>query len=203
MTKEKKKIPYDKNFVKTYDYQEVLDFWFEEKHIPLHFVENPAFDKAIHDRFYDVWKQASEGMLAYWRETPHGQLAEIIVLDQFSRNLFREDRRQVDQDKMALVLAQALLERTNLEGFDLLERRFALMPFMHAESKGIHEIAVVLFELFTDSTTLEFENMHKGVIDRLGRYPYQNEIMGRETTPEEQAYIDAHRDGFYRLDEME
>lgn len=170
-------------------YKEVLDFWFDEKHIPLHFDENREFDELIRKEFLDTWEYAKEGLLVDWRETIEGRLAEIIVLDQFSRNLFRRDIRTYTQDKMAIALAQELI---NKEGYKHLEdgkKRFALLPFMHSESRELHNWAYKYYQELEDKTTLHFEDKHRDILDKFGRYPYQNGDFGRESTEEEKAWL--------------
>ena len=91
------------------DWQDVLDFWFHPDNVELHFSGGEDFDEKIRSKFLDTWKAASEGLLFSWRENIKGRLAEIIVLDQFSRNLFRDDIRTYTQDKMAIALAQEVV----------------------------------------------------------------------------------------------
>ena len=112
-------------------WQEVLDFWFDPKHIPLQFEENDKFDEKIRANFLETWKAASEGLLVEWRENVRGRLAEIIVLDQFSRNLWREDIRTYTQDKMAIALAQELVMHPLYGELEMEEKHFAVLPLMH------------------------------------------------------------------------
>ena len=177
--------------------QTVLDFWFAEENRPFLFAKNDEFDAKIRARFFDVWQQAARGELAHWRDTLQGRLAEIIVLDQFSRNLFRNSPQAFAQDLAALILAQ---EAVRQPGFaDLLphERHFMLMPLMHSESQVVHEQAVPLFERYTDGHALDFEIKHKVIIDRFGRYPHRDAVLGRENTEEEAEFLKQEGSSFY------
>ena len=118
--------------------QDVLDFWFAEPNRPFWFAKNDDFDQHIRSRFFPLWQQAAAGELADWRDTLRGRLAEIIVLDQFSRNLFRDSPAAFAQDLAAVCLSQ---EAVRLPGFATMkeeERHFILMPLMHSESRAIH-----------------------------------------------------------------
>ena len=125
-------------------YKDVLDFWFDPKHIDLHFLEDPAFDEKIRGNFLSTWEKAAEGLLFDWRKTIHGRLAEIIVLDQFSRNLFRNDIRTYTQDKMAIALAQEVVFHPDYEKLSPDEKRYILLPFMHSESIPLHDWVTVI-----------------------------------------------------------
>lgn len=170
--------------------EEVLEFWFDPAHVPLQFNGGPDFDEKIRSLFLEVWEAGAEGLLVDWRNTIRGRLAEIIVLDQFSRNLFRNDIRTYTQDKMAIALAQELVRHPEYDTLSPQEKTFALLPFMHSESLSLHAWARPLFEALDDGgQTLYFEDLHLDVLRRFGRYPYQNEDLGRRSTPEEQAYL--------------
>ena len=118
------------------DYRSVLHFWFHETAPQQWFAQSDAFDRIIRQRFFTVWERAARGELAGWRDNMQGRLAEIILLDQFSRNLFRNDARAFAQDGMALVLAQHAVALPDFMRLDKTERQFALMPLMHSESAG-------------------------------------------------------------------
>lgn len=178
------------------DAQRVLDFWFDPETIPKQFAEGPDFDQEIREKFLDLWEKGAEGLLVDWRSTVEGRLAEIIVLDQFSRNLFRRDIRTYTQDKMAIALAQELINHPDYEKLPKDWRPFSLLPFMHSESLELHTWARPLFEA-GDENTLYFEDLHLEVLKRFGRYPYQNQDLGRDNTPEEEAYIKEKAGRYY------
>ncbi|MDO5714086.1 MAG: DUF924 family protein [Tissierellia bacterium] len=169
--------------------KEVLDFWFDPKNIPFHFEKNPTFDEEIRSKFLFHWERARKGELYHWRRRIQGRLAEIIILDQFSRNLWRNDPRSFTQDDMALVLSQEALKEEDMNTLSTMEKRFLIMPWMHSESKEIHKKALELFEELGEPGSLYFEKAHKKIIDRFGRYPHRNKILQRKTTREEEEFL--------------
>ena len=168
---------------------EVLSFWFEEI-APKHWWEKSAdFDRALEQRFGALHQAAARAELYAWRATPRGRLAEIIVLDQFSRNIYRDQALAFACDPMALVLAQTAVAAKDDALLNFKERAFLYMPFMHSESKQIHEQAMSLFEQPGLQDTLRFELKHKEIIDRFGRYPHRNAALDRRSTDEELAFL--------------
>ena len=158
--------------------QQILDFWFSPETEPYWFAKSDAFDAKIHAQFLAVWQQAAAGELYHWRDNLPGRLAEIIILDQFSRNLYRDNPLAFAQDGMALILAQ-----------EAIQQKFMLMPFMHSESAAMHEWATALFAQYSDALTIDFEAKHKAIIDRFGRYPHRNEILERKSSAEEITFL--------------
>lgn len=167
----------------------VLEFWFDSKTQPFWFAKSDDFDNTLREKFLSTLAQAKQGEMAHWRATLQGRLAEIIVLDQFSRNIYRGTSEAFAQDGMALVLAQELVKQTDFTQLSQDERNFALMPFMHAESAIIHQQALPLFEQYASQHTLDFEIKHKAIIDQFGRYPHRNAILGRASTAEESEFL--------------
>lgn len=165
--------------------QKVLDFWFSEENESKWFLKSEDFDIEIRNQFGNVWCAACEGLLDGWRKSIYGRLAEIIVLDQFSRNLCRNDAAAFAQDPMALILSQEATIHPDFDQLKMSEKKFLIMPFMHSESKEIHNRAVPLFEALGDAHTLDFEIKHKEIIDCFGRYPHRNDVLGRPSTQEE------------------
>lgn len=171
------------------DYQNVLHFWFEEATAQQHFSKDDAFDATIRARFGDTHTAASRGELFEWRDTPEGRLAEIIVLDQFSRNLYRDSAKAFACDGIALTLAQEAVHTGADRNLSQQQRLFMYMPYMHSESPQIHAVAKALFELLGLAENLKYELAHKAIIDRFGRFPHRNAILGRESTPEELEFL--------------
>lgn len=167
----------------------VLNFWFEETEPSQWWKKDPEFDQVISDRFKDLHKQACRCELFRWRETPLGRLAEIIVLDQFSRNIYRDNWRSFASDPLALALAQGAVRYGTDELLDQQHRNFLYMPYMHSESLKVHEQAIKLYEKKTEPSTLNFEKRHKVIIEKFGRYPHRNEILGRESSPLELEFL--------------
>lgn len=167
----------------------ILKFWFDEIERSLWFKKDDNFDQLLIERFGELHAQAAQGELYAWRESALGRLAEIIVLDQFSRNMFRNSVKAFAQDGMALVLAQEAIRVGDDLKLNTLQRTFLYMPFMHSESLAIHEIAVELFTRNGIKNNLDFELKHKAIIERFGRYPHRNALLGRESTPDELAFL--------------
>ena len=169
--------------------QTILDHWFSPETQPWWFAKSDAFDADIRARFADIWRQAAAGELSHWRETTRGRLAEIIVLDQYSRNLHRGSPLAFAQDGMALILAQEIQRQSDFAALSPTERQFSLLPLMHSESAAIHAAAVDTFLRYTEPHVVEFERKHKAIIDRFGRYPHRNAILGRASSAEEAAFL--------------
>lgn len=167
--------------------RDVLAFWFEEIEPKQWWGKDTAFDGLIRRRFAETHAQAAAGELSGWRRSPDGRLAEVIVLDQFSRNMFRGTARSFHFDALALVLAQeAVAAGADLE-LPPDRRAFLYMPFMHSESRLIHRQALALFEAL--GRHVDFEKKHKAIIDRFGRYPHRNAILGRPSSDDEIAFL--------------
>ena len=171
------------------DYQTVLQFWFEDISPKQWWAKDPTFDNDIEQRFGATLTAARAGELYRWRTSPGGRLAEILVLDQFSRNIFRDTAEAFSQDGMALILAQEAVAVGTLKALTLSQRPFLLMPYMHSESALIHRQAEQLFNQPGLEDNYRFELRHKEIIDRFGRYPHRNAILGRQSTTAELAFL--------------
>ena len=171
------------------NYKQVLDFWFDSENKEFWFSKSDEFDLELEEKFGHTLQQAMQCELWTWRETAEGRLAEIIVLDQFSRNLFRNHPASFAQDPLALSLAQEAVRLGLDQQLAPDQRCFMYMPFMHSESKIIHAQALQLFEALGNPINLDFELKHKTIIDRFGRYPHRNQILERESTPEEVEFL--------------
>jgi uncharacterized protein (DUF924 family) len=184
----------------------VLAFWFDPAHHGQWYASNPVFDALIRERFAPQLTSAEAGKLADWSVTPSGWLALLIVLDQFSRNLYRDDPRAWAQDLHAQQLALSGIE----EGFDRqlppIQRVFAYMPLEHAEDRGLQQRSVALFEALCNEAPadernrygdyLNYARRHEAVIARFGRFPHRNAVLGRVSTQEELAYLAEPGAGF-------
>lgn len=167
----------------------ILSFWFKEIEPRLWWSADASFDELIRGRFLGVLQEAAAGELYGWRTTARGRLAEIIVLDQFSRNAFRNTPQAFAQDPMALVLAQEAVAAGALRSLEPTQRSFLLLPYMHSESRKIHAVAEALYKEYAPAENHDFELRHKAIIDRFGRYPHRNDILGRPSTPEEIVFL--------------
>ena len=168
--------------------KDIIDFWFVEHGQDDWFGGKPEFDAALAARFADSHAAIARGEAWQWRRSPEGRLAEIIALDQFSRQLHRGSPEAFAQDKMALVLAQEAIAAGADQTLDLERRQFIYMPFMHAESLVIQQEGVRLFSPF-DAKQQQFMTSHRDTIARFGRFPFRNQALGRTSTAEEEAYM--------------
>ncbi|WP_394792274.1 DUF924 family protein [Rhodoferax sp.] len=176
--------------------QSILHFWFEELTPKQHFTKDAPLDSTIRTRFGATLEAAAKCELFAWRATPEGRLAEILMLDQFSRNVYRDTPRAFAQDALALALAQELLASGQDRNLPVEQRIFAYMPYMHSESALVHTQAVALFAQPGMEDNLHYELRHKAIIDRFGRYPHRNAILGRSSTAEEIAFLNGPRSSF-------
>jgi uncharacterized protein (DUF924 family) len=170
-------------------YQNILKFWFDEINPSQWWSKNDEFDQLISNRFSDVHSRAIRCELFEWRESTRGRLAEIIVLDQFSRNMFRGSPLAFINDPMTLVLSQEAISLGIDTLLEPVERSFMYLPLMHSESIKIHETAETLYRRHGMQSNLEWELKHKKIIERFGRYPHRNEILGRKSTQEELDFL--------------
>lgn len=178
--------------MKTVSKQDVLGFWFEELDEKDRFRKSDKLDAQIRNRFETLFMQVESGETWHWRESATGRLAEIIVLDQFTRNMYRDTPRSFASDPMALALAQEAVRQNCDRDLTDVQRAFLYMPYMHSESRKVHEQAMLLFQGLPN---LEYEIKHKAIIDQFGRYPHRNAILARESTAEEQQWLE-HNQGF-------
>lgn len=169
--------------------EQILSFWFEEIDPKQWWTADPEFDALIERRFLGLLQQAAAAELYPWRKNAEGRLAEIIVLDQFSRNVYRNTPQAFAQDAMALVLAQEAVAAGALDALNPTQRSFLLLPYMHSESRAIHVEAEALYKEFAPASNYDFELRHKVIVDRFGRYPHRNEILGRVSTAEELEFL--------------
>ncbi|MDE3270725.1 DUF924 family protein [Pseudoalteromonas sp. G4] len=167
-------------------WQTVYSFWFETLTAKQWFSVSQEVDDAIKQQFETTLLAAKQGELHHWRETAKGALCEIIVLDQFSRNIYRDLPDAFSQDPQALVLAQWAIARGFNKQLSEEEVGFMYLPFMHSESKQIHEVAE---QLYRGHPNYDFEVAHKNIIDRFGRYPHRNEILGRVSSEQELTFL--------------
>ena len=167
---------------------DVLAFW-REAGPDRWFTADEAFDAEIREKFLPTYAAAAAGHLADWEATPEGALALVIVLDQFPRNMFRGLAQCYASDPLARAAANRALKR----GYDLdvpeKERGFLFLPFMHSEDLADQNRCVELYRAAGDEN-LSYAERHRDIIRRFGRFPHRNALLGRETTPEEQAYLD-------------
>lgn len=179
---------------------EILDFWFGQPEEPDYgkrrkqwFIKSEEFDRQIREKFYDIYQQAVEGKLAAWKDQPLSCLALILVLDQFPRNMFRGTPEAFASDEQALEIAKYAVSQKYDQQLLPVQRWFIYLPFEHSENIEDQYQAVKLCSTLSDdpesADTIEYVRRHFEVIRRFGRFPHRNEILGRESTPEEREFL--------------
>jgi len=175
------------------NWKTIIRFWFKQHGMKEWFSKNKKFDAKVHRKFLKIYEAAARGELAAWRATARGKLAEIIVLDQFPRNMFRGKAAAFDTDRMALILAQEALRARADKKLGMFERLFLYLPFMHSESKKIQSDSVRLFKKLGHAEAYWFAKDHKKVIDRFGRFPHRNYALRRKSTAQEKKFMKTHK----------
>jgi uncharacterized protein (DUF924 family) len=192
----------------TTDHQRVLDFWFgeldgdglaDDAHRSMWFRKDEKLDQRLRDEFSSVHRALASGGMADWLESPRGRLAAVIVLDQLSRNMFRDRAEMFAYDQKALELCKKALARGDAETLAVSERSFLYMPLMHSESLEDQELCVKMFSELRDqlegraqkqiAQNVDYAIRHRDIIARFGRFPHRNAILGRESTAEETAFL--------------
>lgn len=168
---------------------EIVAFWFETLKPEDWYRKNPAIDAAIRERFGATYEALKTGVPPDWLAEPKGMLAAIIVLDQFPRNMFRDDARAFATDQAALALAKRAIS----EGTDMRlapeQRAFIYLPFQHAETRDDQARSIELFTALGNPNNLDFALRHQAIIARFGRFPHRNSVLGRASTAEELAFL--------------
>lgn len=167
-----------------------LAYWFETLTSKQWWKRDPKLDADLRERFGVLYRRLSEDVPAAWLATPRGTLAAVMVLDQLPRNLFRDDPRAFATDAKARALAESALERGLDRALGNDERIFLYVPFQHSEDRADQARSVALYERLGDDSALEFACKHKAVIDRFGRFPHRNHVLGRESTAEEIEFLE-------------
>lgn len=187
---------------------DIHDFWFGElagdgmpdpAQDKLWFTKRPETDALITERYGELLSQAASGALDHWAKTDHGLMALVLLLDQFSRNIHRDSPAAFAADDKALALALAAINAGRDASLPLIHRVFLYLPLEHAEDLAMQERCVLLFEALVEENDSErvrgfavYARAHRDVIARFGRFPHRNRVLGRATTEEERAYLQAH-----------
>lgn len=169
---------------------EIVSFW-REAGPAKWFAKDDAFDAEITRRFLPVHEAAAAGKLADWEETPEGVYALLILLDQFPRNMFRGSPRAFATDALALEIAGRAIAKGFDEAYQPPEKRFFYMPFMHSEGLADQERCIELCAAADDADGVKYAEIHRDIIRDFGRFPHRNPVLGRDTTPEEKAFLEA------------
>lgn len=169
---------------------EIVAFW-RDAGPARWYAKDEAFDAELRRRFMDTWEAARDGRLSAWEDSDEGTLALLLLLDQFSRNMFRNDARAFSADEMA----RAIADRAIAKGVDQRIapdlRAFMYLPFEHSEAMADQERSVALFRALGDAESLKWADLHLDIIRQFGRFPHRNAVLGRDTTPEEAAFLAA------------
>ena len=169
---------------------DVLEFWFVQSRPRQWFAKDAAFDALLRERFLGLTRSAIAGELSAWAAEPSGALALVLLLDQFPRQIWRDSAMAFTGDCQAQALSLKAVELGWLETEpEQARRQFWLMPLMHSEDLAVQEVALPLFERFSDPRTTDFARRHRDVIARFGRFPHRNAILGRVSSAEELAFL--------------
>ena len=172
--------------------KDVVDFWFQEQTPEKWFAKDDAVDAEIRKRFGALHASLTEKVPATVTATPLGALATVIVLDQFSRNLHRNSPRAFSTAATALTIAQEAIAAGFDRELDANGRMFLYMPFQHGEDRAVQARSMELFTQLGLPVALDYARQHRDIIERFGRFPHRNRVLGRESTPEESEFLKTH-----------
>jgi len=186
----------------------ILAFWFKEQQLTapqidgrmdVWFGEDPVFDEEVAQKFADDVENASEGRLEHWAQEPQGRLALILLLDQFRRNIYRNQAEAFALDKAALKLCvEGAMEKKD-KGLTPIQRAFFYMPLQHSESRKVQKKSVEIYSRLSEAvsatyretfeTIAQFAQLHADIVEQYGRFPHRNTILKRQNSPEEDEYL--------------
>jgi len=174
---------------KTTTPHEILQFWFVETSPEFWFKKDDVFDALLENRFGKALREGLAGRLDHWANDANGCLALILLLDQFTRNIFRNSARAFSGDEMAIALSLRCVEREYLEPGQAARCQFMLMPMMHSEDIDVQDASLPLFETYTSKMTHDYALKHRDIIARFGRFPHRNALLGRPSSAEEGLFL--------------
>lgn len=170
--------------------QEVLRFWFEELEPKQWFQSSDELDATITSRFKTILEEIRTwSVTSLVGQSAEDALAAVIVLDQFSRNIYRKQAEAFAQDMLARTVSSAAIEQELDQNLEEQQRHFLYMPFMHAEDLDAQKRSLELFGVLGDENTLKFAREHYELVEQFGRFPYRNDVLGRQSSPEEESYL--------------
>lgn len=172
--------------------EDVVNFWFIESTPSDWFAKSEKFDRMIYDRFFKTYCAAKEGKLSDWKTSLQGCLALVIILDQFSRNMFRNQAEAFSTDQQALAVTQYALSNYHWEQLPIMQQVFLCMPLMHSEDIIIQTQSIEIFNQIGRQKNIDYAKQHFEIIKRFGRFPFRNEALNRTSTDEEKAYMATH-----------
>jgi len=170
--------------------EEILAFW-REAGSERWYTKDAAFDAEVRRGFLGLWQKAAAGELSSWETSDDGALALVIILDQFPRNMFRDDPRTYSSDKQAVEVASRAIAHGVDQRIEPVLLEFLYIPLMHSEQLSHQQRCVELFRKAGNADNIGYAQDHADIVSRFGRFPHRNRILGRATTPEEQAFLDS------------
>jgi uncharacterized protein (DUF924 family) len=176
-------------------YQDLIDFWFSEDASKHWFNSTEAFDQALIDSYEATWVEAEQGKLDHWQQSAAGSLALVIVLDQFPLNMFRGQVKSFSTESQSRDVARVAIDKGFDQELPASQVSFLYMPFMHSEDLDDQALGVELFNKPGLESNYRFARHHYSIVERFGRFPHRNKILGRESSAAEVEYLDS-REGF-------
>ena len=171
--------------------QEILDYWFSDEVRKLWFNSTPQFDASLRERFLPLWQQASHAELDHWQKSAAGCLALVIILDQFPLNMFRFEAQSFATEAQSREVATLAIDQGFDQTLEADQRAFLYMPFMHSETLAEQRHALELFDQPGLENNLRFARHHHDIIEKFGRFPHRNEVLGRDSSVAEIEYLNS------------
>ena len=171
--------------------QEVIDFWFSDEVRKLWFNSTPEFDALLRERFLALWQQASRRELDHWQQSAAGCLALVIILDQFPLNMFRADAQSFATEAQSREVAQLAIDQGFDQQLKVSQRAFLYLPFMHSETLADQQRGLELFDQPGLEDNLRFARHHHDIIEKFGRFPHRNGVLGRDSSAGEIEYLNS------------
>ena len=172
-------------------YQDLIDFWFSDETSQYWFKSTKAFDARLLDSYADTWQQAKQGKLDDWQQSATGSLVLVIVLDQFPLNMFRGMAKSFSTEVQSRSVARSAIEKAYDQELPTNQKSFLYMPFMHSEDLADQALGIELFSQPGLENNLRFARHHYDIVERFGRFPHRNSILGRESSEAEVAYLNS------------
>lgn len=173
------------------DHQDILDFWFAEATRKKWFNSTTEFDQQIREKYQALWQAARDGELVDWQDSAAGALALVILLDQFPLNMFRDKPESFSTEAMSREVAAQAIEAGLDQHMDDQQKAFLYLPFMHSEDLQDQNRSVALFEQAGLMDNLKWAKHHRDIVQRFGRFPHRNSILGRNSSQDELAYLNS------------
>ena len=173
--------------------QEILDFWFSDEVRKLWYHSTPEFDASLFERFLPLWQQASRGELDDWQESAAGCLALVIILDQFPLNMFRSEAQSFATEAQSREVAKLAIELGFDQGMEARQLDFLYKPFMHSETLADQQRALELYDQPGLDDNLRYARHHHDIIEKFGRFPHRNQVLGRDSSAAEIEYLNSKK----------